>query len=711
MKNSFPEILPSIQVNLISELFDSVVMDATRDCSNLNDVASIVYERQDHHDVFRKLDLDALHFIGESRDIIEAFVDQYQFSQKISVEVRRRDNQGLKLFFSGIIDNANISQETRRLVCPIIQEKKLETFLTKQETKTTLSSPIQIDIPENSILVQNTSISPAGDIGTGSNPYVQFGPSNPANPFIYSPIINQYNPDQSDSVFLIPSVAVDNVFFQNLSGTQTTTFSGRVKFDAEYIMLTDGSFMNLGFEARLEFYSEDNSTSLLIDIGGGTLQSFYVLASGSFNSIKVAPNTFNIAIDANIAEKTLSFPLNAIARLNFTITHTTDSGTIDSAKFFSLPENQITVTLVETEAGSSCNVIKVQEAFTQICNDRGLGFDNIQGYFVTGQPGANEAITNGYQLREFLYSEKPIQVSFKELFEPFNALKNLGWSYQNETIKVAGIREYYQDTEVTSFIEPDDSFTRKPNRELLFSGVKITPAFGETETYSFNVEGNSFVFTRDFDTEMEDIDNVYEINYENLYTDQYDIYITQRQRNAKTDEWELDGELFAIRLNTANSAASGQQNFSSVTGIEFPDQLINAENSPKQNLIRHLNVIGTALALIPDLSLTNFNRNVDFETVTDAANDFGGLPGRVVNEKQTISSDDVQHELFLTGYSLFFTAPISDEQLNAIDSNKFGYLSVTKLGKLYQGWIKKMVVKDIEGANFADIELMERRLV
>lgn len=132
---------------------------------------------------------------------------------------------------------------------------------------------------------------------------------------------------------------------------------------------------------------------------------------------------------------------------NFTIEGAADLQANDQVFFRMLLQNQsngqswhienysgsIEVTHQTTAAASDCAAYKIFDAFNTVIQAI-TGRENAfrSDFFAPGGAGERYAVTNGFQIRKFDIAERPVSLSYRDLWEMFEPLFCLGVQYQKD---------------------------------------------------------------------------------------------------------------------------------------------------------------------------------------------------------------------------------------------------------------------------------------
>lgn len=197
------------------------------------------------------------------------------------------------------------------------------------------------------------------------------------------------------------------------------------------------------------------------------------------------------------------------------------------------------------------------EAFNKcierITNQSNRFESNFFGSLIDGYPGngcgSKYIITNGYQLRNFDVNNKPVLLSFKDLFEGASAIFNLGMHIRPDSdgdkIIIERAENYYREKEIMIFSSPSN-YDKTINRDRIFNKINIGYAKYEDE---FQNSTDEFNTERTYQTPIKSIQNELTIK-SNFIASPYAIENTRRLQfyEKPTESWKFDDELFIITL-------------------------------------------------------------------------------------------------------------------------------------------------------------------
>ncbi|MEM9980953.1 MAG: hypothetical protein AAF734_00560 [Bacteroidota bacterium] len=327
---------------------------------------------------------------------------------------------------------------------------------------------------------------------------------------------------------------------------------------------------------------------------------------------------------------------------------------------------------------TEANTYFVHEAFRQIIRQhtgRPAFYSEYFGRPVFGYSkygwGSWTAITNGLQLRQFSASQKPVYVSFKELFEGMNAIHNLGIGIErNEEGEYLRIepKSYFYDEAISLSLDG----VREVNRSVATAYYVNEVEIGYEKYENEEVNGiDEFCTLHQYAVPVAALQKKLTLKSK-LIASGYAIEFTRRAGGEKTTDWKYDHDLFVICLSLDDARrAERAERFNRESGVINPNDSYNLRISPKRNLIRWLNYLYGVLSLHPQ-KLLNFTYGEINTTLATAMSlndpDLAEFSGQVLRENQHVNVTEKQ-QVTKAAQPLFypevyeFTYPLSWSQI------------------------------------------------
>ncbi|WP_418894222.1 hypothetical protein [Limibacterium fermenti] len=221
-------------------------------------------------------------------------------------------------------------------------------------------------------------------------------------------------------------------------------------------------------------------------------------------------------------------------------------------------------------------------------------------------PGGLRALTNGYKLRDYIYTDGSMPrmyVSMKKMIQSLSAIDNTGCGFSREAgrwwVRVEDWAWFYQDTKLFSIDHPAHT-ERVHNAEETYTrlrvGYKKYADISETNvTDTFHSERNYSTYAKAVDKELNELSD--------FVADAYVIEYTRRKSLEKdTKDWQYDETLFILCLMRQDSITTEEGSDEEVrqygeyeidNGMEetggsviSPETMLNVYISPARNARR-----------------------------------------------------------------------------------------------------------------------------
>jgi hypothetical protein len=232
---------------------------------------------------------------------------------------------------------------------------------------------------------------------------------------------------------------------------------------------------------------------------------------------------------------------------------------------------------------------------------------NLLGRTDIGYPqdgcAALLAYTNGYQVRGFDQTVRPMQLTYKDYIEGLNAAYCIGMGYEvnplgNFLVRLEKAEYFYQDVEIALFSEVsnyvEDIDSENIFNKLEFGYQKFTQNLPSSK-YTLDEFNTDHVYL----TPIQSISNTLTQVCKQI-TSGYAIELTRRQQFADTpsDSWTYDDDVFIIacvKEASGGYAPERLENFIA-SGILSPETAYNIRMSPERMLSRWGKFVNSGLA-------------------------------------------------------------------------------------------------------------------
>jgi hypothetical protein len=416
-------------------------------------------------------------------------------------------------------------------------------------------------------------------------------------------------------------------------------------------------------------------------------------AAGSVTATGITPGT-QVYLYVNISNYTIGSgpPATSICRFR----HTWDEGFIKISKDTTTPATTSKAFAISETGSQIARVITDQE---DSFRSEYFGRTNSEphAYALTGC-GAYNAITNGFQIRQFPIEERPVYMSMEDYFEGLNAIYNLGLGVE------AGGSGYVIRIEPKEYFYSTDVLMQLPNiPELKTSNAK---------SYYYN--DIEIGYTKWTNEELNGLD---ELNTKRIYSNTlkntsqkltamstlvgsgYALEFARRQLyvDAPTTDYDYDNDNFIVCLNRDSldlDEAEKDENFTDVTDLISKATAYNLRISPARNLLRWLNVTcaGILKYAAREIKFTYGEGNYVMGSEFDADTCPGNYNNDALTENQGVVWDSTSANVTPIWEPVFydFKYPLSFSQYKAIKANPTKCLEISRSET---GFIKAFIIE------------------
>ncbi|MEI8142824.1 MAG: hypothetical protein WCG90_08160 [Chitinophagia bacterium] len=210
---------------------------------------------------------------------------------------------------------------------------------------------------------------------------------------------------------------------------------------------------------------------------------------------------------------------------------------------------------------------------------------------VDGQ-ASKRVLTNGFQIRRFNTSERPLQIDLKTILASLNAQNCIGVNYTKDQNGSAVVRierrdYFYQENEILAFDEVEaDSYSESVATDLIYNELEFGYSTFQTDGFNsldeFNTKNTALTPIKKNLKKLSQISNI--------ITSGYSLEVSRRSqfKSSATDSVTNDDNPFmvAVKRTTGNDwGTEKNESFSTVTGIVSPETAYNLRLSPKRMLV------------------------------------------------------------------------------------------------------------------------------
>lgn len=659
------------------------------------DRVGVTFERNwTYMSILRNLSL-SLRFArtsGGGYDFIKAAYESQGIYANIGITINKRNpaTNDYDAFYSGILDLTpnRFAIERSYIEAPILDKKKLQLFKSRDENEIDLFSTTSIDnTPLNRLPIKTIGLTPIDIYLSSAFTCEQFSRQS----FITGEVtVLSWAKDFPTR----PLEIVRNEIGDNFTvGTDEVIYTNSSSADVEVTVKIEGIVGGNGTILN-------NSAAAPFSIR----QRFYVVA---YNSLGVAQDTKTPIDVTNTAPALTDQDYSTAIPLTVTYVMTIPAGGYLSifngwqgdggGIIFSTSVNIYDTTAIDVdielkvvgEPETDCECFFVFEALTralQILTSETVTskildstlFGRTDSEFINYNSNGDyalDAIFTGRMCRQ--YPDAKFVVKFKDLFETFKALYNIGMGYDN-----TNDRFYIED--ITTFFDANT---------LMFdlgevSNLKITPL---NEGYF-----NKIVAGCENEGDYEQAQGAYEFAVKREYStptpvkedknirtkyrlDSVGIEFTRKnQYDEKANEDYRDDEaVFVVRTDGTNPVID-----STVTGFAGVENYYNTMLTPRQNLLRHANLIATTLFRKTDGVLKAQSVNKIFELTVNG-----------VDENSDVTTAELGTSLIIP--ELYeFDSYVNTTIINILLNNPHGFIRFSNFGVNYEGYLMRCETGD-----------------
>jgi len=348
----------------------------------------------------------------------------------------------------------------------------------------------------------------------------------------------------------------------------------------------------------------------------------------------------------------------------------------------------------------------VHEAFNQvvdaIADSNGNFYSDFYGRidsqkidYASNGCGSEIAITNGLNIREF--ENIPIVTSFKDLFEGFDCIHNIGMGMVDGLIRVEPISYFYDGSTKIITLEKVAKYSEKNSNIRYINKVNIGYSKWESE---FHGGLDDPISEREYSTMVSSVKNTYS-KLCNFIASTFTIEFTRR-KNKEIDnlkDWKYDNDIFLIALSQTayggyipqryNNDFSGGVNMGSI-GTAY-----NIRLTPARMLLAHMNVITAGLQLINGvIKFVSGKGNYLLKCIRNRNECQEDYSESLLSENQDFQWDDSNalNSVPIWETTIYsFEYPLTYQEFKTIKANPYGYIEFYKfLGQEKRGFILSM---------------------
>lgn len=687
--------------------------DATSETLHFNpegwDKKGLVWkENRDYHGILRSFTLDKLGFIADQKGnkggktFIESKYNTYGIEANISILIEQRNHStmGWATYFEGKLTWTNSPEKDNDFIYfsfvdgayeeRFSENDEQEVSLTRTNdlkgNAVTLDTYNTITLKQQDLLRDALIVSQIND-GTAVVP-LPISEEFPVN--VYSETYNQIGDD-------LEFTGAKLIYTNNTGDTVKlrmafSDFNRTMSFNVS----NTGAPSTSEHDIEYKLYVQTGvSTFAAVDQVIDTIVSFEPSEIVNYNSTSMNPES-NPNITNDLLSEIVYYTIN-VANGDSVYLYAAVSVTAGNANASDTAVNvNLTFDFNFSEklpevADTTCKVFFPYEAFnnvlkliTGVSNDLYspvLGRTN-NGYASDGALSLI-GLTNGYQIRNFDISKKPIFASFKDLFQSYYSIKPIYLSYDrtNERFVIDDISVRFDNTEILN-IEDISDFKLTYDKDYYFNLIKA----GQKEKVDYeNINGiEEFNVPTEYNTQL-DIKNIYDI--QSVYgTDGIGIEILRREQyttsaNEDTKEDEKNYLIECVR-DGVNYESRQLQSGETILNLLNATTHLNVNLSPKRCLLRH----GAMINSIYFKNSSGVFQFLNSQITSDLSAQLTGESAEISEQGDVVSSS-LDTPYFIPE-TIEFNHPVTAEIISIINSSQNGYVTVTnENGDTYKGFI------------------------
>jgi hypothetical protein len=351
------------------------------------------------------------------------------------------------------------------------------------------------------------------------------------------------------------------------------------------------------------------------------------------------------------------------------------------------PSNYITVGEQSTVAATNAKSTKIYDAFwksisyytgnTDAFYSLYLGYPTAPDRTYVGNGCASyTALTNGYLIRGFLSTDKPIIANLSDLFDSVDAIFNLGMGFElmPDGVKRCRIEEksyFYNNLMLLAYFDDVKEYQESIEENLCYNTIELGFDDFKVEQGTDKLNTNDEFLTRyQWATVANSIKNKF-TRVCKYISSLYPIETTRRNRyvsnGSKESKFDEDNFLLAMNRNGADSCEK-DENFDTVTGLNSASEAYNLRFNLFSTLIRWSNIIQSSVSRLYEKTIKYQSGSIN-TSVTLQYNDTcnGAYNDALFSVRQNIELADVNNEDNLPLYEPIvyeFDYPMSWKQYN-----------------------------------------------
>lgn len=279
-------------------------------------------------------------------------------------------------------------------------------------------------------------------------------------------------------------------------------------------------------------------------------------------------------------------------------------------------------------------------------NCKGIrGFDLIKRALNRVSPGIlfsssllntkwNDLIfTSGTAIREL--ANPKIKISFKELFQTFNSIDDVGFGDDGGVYKLEERRTFARNVEIVNVGGvKQGGYQMEIAEELVGNVVNVGYIDKNTENTDGLEEYNSGqIYGLPTSRIQKEIDWISPIRADQFGIEKMRVDFNISKKSTNDTNSDNDTFMIDCYLDDTNYRPILGSSYSSITGLSSPNTAYNLRLTPKQNLLRHAGYLASILDRMPGryIEFASGDKNTDLATVKDGISVIENAPVSVAS--------------------------------------------------------------------------------
>lgn len=640
-----------------------------------------------YHSVLRH-QVESIEFPKEGKTFIDTIVNTYGIDADITCLIEYLDKSDFtySTLFSGVLDLAEWSASNTKTSVKAVDDSVVAKFANRDDVPIAINRANDLDENAvsvydylNTVTVKGVSIESRALYDQGGNTIYVFETLTADWGEEYGVSDDGFDMnDIGEAAELTPiDAGAHRWYYTNESG-ETRTIKYRVKSGVQGSVTVTGSGSYEWHVEGFEGKALDNTTM------------FHLQASGTGSDSQIIDETYDsgwIEIELDAGEQVelwhrwrgvITGPDEVLADFSFLPIYVEVFEIVEPE-----PDTDIEMSLFHELAAK---LLEIMTGKSNPLNSAKLGRTDSEprSYGSDGDSSIN-SLASGNMLRQVLFSDKPLTVTFKDFFKHLDSLYNVGfwYDYDNSEFVIKDIADFYKSgTKIIDLGEVKDleiSVYQEGYHNKISTGYK-----GKLEYEDLNGNQNFNVSTN-FGNDGKRIKSTLDLRSP-YRGDDYGIELSRKNYNELPEDQDsrYDEAIFAISAwrDSGFATLQGEDDFIFISGVNSPDTRLNLNITPKRNLLRNSNKLSIPLYLTAT-DVLYLNKQFELELITRKSLD------PFTSEVTNIENADLDSPLYHP-IQYDFTSELTTAQILQLITDPHGYVQFTSEGVTYQGYIEQV---------------------